>query len=199
VEATSAVSIWWFWSGLCPFQKPDTPNLKLYQHLLEAYGLVCIQDEWDQAEPIQEKKTDWLNRNKHAIEGRLKYPLYVLILGGYYTEVASWTNLPYKTQRNVGSWVINRLLVVKYHSMRWQDISSRKKGNTLHLNNRDQSQITGFSSAKGFCSEIEEIIWCSTVPQADDTDFTCLAGNNYLIASLVQAFKKQFGPTLPRR
>jgi hypothetical protein len=92
-----------------------------YQHLLKAYGLVCIQDEWDQAEPIQDKMIDWLNRNKHAIEGRLKYPPYVRILGGYYTEVASWTNLPYKTQRNVGSWVINRLLVVKYHSMRWHD------------------------------------------------------------------------------
>lgn len=24
--------------------------------------------------------------NRHAIEGRLKYPMYVRILGGYYTE-----------------------------------------------------------------------------------------------------------------
>lgn len=64
-----------------------------YQKKLKAYRLVCIYGELDQAEPIQDKKIDWLNR-KHAFEGRLKYPRNVTILGGYYTEIASWTNLP---------------------------------------------------------------------------------------------------------
>lgn len=49
---------------------------------------------------------------------RFKYPRNVTILGGYYTEIADWTNLPCKTQGNVGSWVTNHLLVVRCHSMR---------------------------------------------------------------------------------
>jgi hypothetical protein len=84
------------------------------------YGLVCIDDEWDQAEPIPDEMIDWLNR-KRAVEGRLKYPRDVMILGGYNTEIANLTNLPYKTQ-NVGSWATNRMLVVNNHSMRWHTL-----------------------------------------------------------------------------
>jgi hypothetical protein len=99
-----------------------------YQHLLKAYGLVCIQGEWDQAEPIQGKKIDWLSRNKHAVQGRLKY-LCLCVYSVVNTPrfLHSWINLPYRTQRNVGSWVINRFLVVIDHSIRWQYIFANAK------------------------------------------------------------------------